>query len=434
MRIVMACMDEFWIDRRILHQAKTLREAGHEVILYAMPAPECPPQEIVAGVPVYRHWFPQGILEKTARFISRKIRGATWLPGNMAIFRFLKGTRNQLRKVLGGFEQKESVPVDVEALATFEPALVREILGWQPDCVVAHDLPVLRAVVVAGQRANAKIIYDSHECYPEIKFFSPPLQEYYRRLEARWIREAHVATTVNPLLADYMAKRYQRPLEWITNAIDPPEDFLPGKPYDHFRKTLGLSSATRILLYQGGFAPNRGLENLIEAMAHVQPGVHLVMLGYNDFKDTLIRLARKGGVHERVHVVPPRTQADLLEWTASADAGIIPYHAVDANAWYVSPNKLFEYIAAELPFLSNELPFVKTVVEDTKGGLIADLTTPQRCGKAINDLFADVSRLRQLRDNLHRCRADYLWKKQGEKLLQLYEAIGVGPVGNLAAA
>jgi glycosyltransferase involved in cell wall biosynthesis len=127
-------------------------------------------------------------------------------------------------------------------------------------------------------------------------------------------------------------------------------------------------------------------------------------------------------VQKRVHVVPPRTQADLLEWTASADAGIIPYHAVDTNAWYVSPNKLFEYIAAELPFLSNNLPYVKMVVEDTGGGMTADLTTPERCGKAINDLFADEARLQQLRANLHcRC-ADYLWKKQGEKLLQLYEA------------
>jgi glycosyltransferase involved in cell wall biosynthesis len=270
-------------------------------------------------------------------------------------------------------------------------------------------------------------VYDSHECYPEQLFFTPERQDYFRALETRWIAEADLVYTVNPMLAEYMSRTYRRPVEAITNAIDPPPGFRPNRKYDHFRKSLGLPASIQVLLYQGGFAPNRGLENLVEAMAYVQASVHLFFLGYGDagFINKLVELAQKNNVQNRVHIVPPRQQSDLLEWTASADVGIIPYHAIDKNAWYVSPNKMSEFIAAELPFLSNDLPFVKTVVEDLQGGAIADLSTPILCGQAINRVFSNPIELQRMRANLHARRDEFLWRRQGEKLVRLYEAIGV---------
>lgn len=439
MRIVMATTDLDWIDRRILHEAKSFREAGHEVFLLAMPDPRCPPYVVLDGVPVIRDWDPHLLVSQTtlSQSLGNSLRSATWLPGNMMLFRGLKSL-----KTLAGAARRWFRPAhqdcpehlrDVEALAPFEPALIRETIKLKPDCVLAHDLPMLRPMVLAAKACQARIAYDSHEWYPERISIAPEMQAYYRRLESRWISEAHLVYTVNPLLADHMTKAHGRPVESITNATDPPAGFSPGHGYDHFRKTLGLSADVKILLYQGGFQPHRGLENLVEAMRHVDARlkVHLVFLGYNDFKETLIQLAQRQLVQDRVHFVPPRTQTDLLEWTASADAGIIPYHALDKNLWYVSPNKLFEYIAATLPFLSNDLPFVNMAVADTQGGVIADLTTPERCGEAINRFFADPKQLQRLRENLQARRADYLWERQGVKLLRLFEAIGIHTATNV---
>lgn len=436
MRIVMACTDVDFIDRRIFHEAKSLTEAGHQVILFGGPDLDRPAREIVEGMEIRRHWHPLPLWRRPLKAMAGTLRRASWIPGNLLLLSLIKAPMflaSELRSALRRMAGKKNFPVNVESLDPWEVSLANEAAALNPDCVVAHDLPMLRSLVVAAKRNGAKIVYDSHECYPDLIFFEPELQDYYRKLEARWIKEANLVYTVNPLLAEHMSNRYQRVVESITNAIDPPAGFDPRKKYDHFRKYLGLPSDVRILLYQGGFAPNRGLENLVESMGFVQPSVHLVMLGYNDFKDVLIRHARSHGLSRRVHIVPPRTQADLLEWTASADAGIIPYHIVDPNIWYVSPNKLFEYIAAELPFLSNDLPFVKMVVEATKGGSFADLTNPKSCGEAINRMFADPARLVAMRENLRACRAQYLWQVQGEKLLGLFESIGV-PCGRRKAA
>lgn len=442
MRIVMATTDLDWIDRRILHEGKSLREAGHEVFLFGMPDPRCPPYVVMDGIPVIRDW-DQRLSVKTSRLsqaFGSNLRQATWLPGNLAFFRSLKAL-----KTLAGAARRFLKPSpqdrpehqrDLETLAPYEPALISAIIKLQPDCVLAHDLPMLRPMVVAGKACKAKIVYDSHEWYPERIAIAPKMQDYYRRLESRWIHEADLVYTVNPLLAGHMAKLHGRPIESITNAIDPPAGFSTSRRYDHFRKALGLAPDAKILLYQGGFQPDRGLENLIEAMRHVDAtlNVHLVFLGYNDFKETLVQWSQQQRVRDRVHFVPPRTQVDLLEWTASADAGVIPYTALDQNLWYVSPNKLFEYIAAALPFLSNDLPFVSKTVAETQGGLVADLTTPTRCGEAINRFFADPKQLQTLRKNLLTCRTDYLWVKQGAKLLQLFAAIGIQHATTVQAA
>jgi glycosyltransferase involved in cell wall biosynthesis len=440
MRIVMACTDMEWIDRRIFHEAKSLREAGHEVILFTVPDMKETESLTIDGVLVIRrHSFVHHLGEPgetTSQRIGNRLRNATWLPGNVSFYRFLKNLKYAARRIKGLLTAKQAAPElpiyvktmsDVETLSEFEASLVTAIVMLKPDCVVAHDLPMLRAAVHAGRTCGAKIAYDAHECYPDQLVFPPEHRDYYRRLETRWIGEADLAYTVNPILADYMSRVYQRQVEFITNAIEPPADLCLDRKYDYFRESLQLPSNVNVLLYQGGLFFNRGLENLVESMRYVQPHVHLCFLGYGDSACTkaLVDLATEYGIQSSVHIVPPRQQADLLQWTASADVGIIPYHAVDKNAWYVSPNKMFEYIAAELPFLANELPFVRTIVEDLECGRIADLTTPSLCAEAINRMFSDANQLARMRANLRARREEYLWKEQGKRLIGMYEAIGI---------
>ena len=58
--------------------------------------------------------------------------------------------------------------------------------------------------------------------------------------------------------------------------------------------------------------------------------------------------------------------------TRSADLGVIPYHSIDLNNYYSSPNKLFEYAAAGLPFVSNDLPFLRWIIAEYGFGEVAD--------------------------------------------------------------
>ena len=64
----------------------------------------------------------------------------------------------------------------------------------------------------------------------------------------------------------------------------------------------------------------------------------------------------------RIHFLDPVSQDELLSWTAGADIGIVPYPPIDLNSRLCTPNKLFEFIVAEVPILANDLPELRRFV------------------------------------------------------------------------
>ena len=112
---------------------------------------------------------------------------------------------------------------------------------------------------------------------------------------------------------------------------------------------------------------------------------------------------------------------DLAPLTRSADLGVIPYHGVDLNNYYSSPNKLFEYAIAGLPFLSNDLPFLRSIIDQYGFGVAADLSRPEAAAAAILSIVENPIKLRELRDLAEKAGEALNWENEGEKLVALYE-------------
>ena len=93
-----------------------------------------------------------------------------------------------------------------------------------------------------------------------------------------WARRADRVVTVNRPYAEVMASRWRIDLPLIvlncSYRFDPPEP----RPR-RFHEALGLPAETRVVLYQGGFSRDRGIEQLIAAIPSVASAV-LVLLGY----------------------------------------------------------------------------------------------------------------------------------------------------------
>ncbi len=117
---------------------------------------------------------------------------------------------------------------------------------------------------------------------------------------------------------------------------------------------------------------------------------------------------------------------ELSVLTAQADLGIIPYKAVDLNHLYCSPNKLFEYAVAELPFLANDLPYLREVVDTYGFGAIADLSTPESAAAAIVNVVRDDQRISELRAAARRAAELLNWGVEGRKLVTAYGNIRRG--------
>jgi glycosyltransferase involved in cell wall biosynthesis len=179
-----------------------------------------------------------------------------------------------------------------------------------------------------------------------------------------------------------MAERWAIPSPAVVmNCPDP----LPvaGRPR-RFHERLGLASDAPVVLYHGGFSPDRGIEQLVEALP-LLPGVHLVCMGYG-LLEPLLR-ARAAASDGRLHVLPAVPPEELLEWVASADVVAIPIQPTTLNHRLTTPNKLFEALAAGVPIVAADLPGMAPIVRETGAGVVCDPTKPASLAAAIRSLL-----------------------------------------------
>jgi glycosyltransferase involved in cell wall biosynthesis len=134
------------------------------------------------------------------------------------------------------------------------------------------------------------------------------------------------------------------------------------------------------------------------------------------------------GVADRVRILPPVPYTELLDWTASADIGLLVYSPdYSLNVQMCLPNKLFEYLMAGLPVLASPLDAVTEVIRTYDVGQIVHSLTQQDIGAAINSMLADRLALARMRCNaLNAAKQDLCWEKESQQLIRLYHDILTG--------
>ena len=94
---------------------------------------------------------------------------------------------------------------------------------------------------------------------------------------------------------------------------------------------------------------------------------------------------------------PPVPSKDVVAAARGADAGIWTFPALCRNFTFALPNKIFEYLAADLPVLVAHYPEAKRLVLESEVGLTFDPYDPHSIAESINRLVQDEPFLMQLR-------------------------------------
>lgn len=381
------------VDRRILQEARALAAAGHEVSVLARAEGTADGEETVDGVRVGR----VAVLGRDPRF-RRLYRVAGLARGSAAAAAW------------GVLTGRQTYAVRALPLAIAQPA----------DVYHAHDLNTLEVAARAASAVGAGLVYDAHELFAEIA--NPWIRVRrgaWRRLERRLLPRVDAALTVNDLIARELARRNGvAPPEVVLNCPERPADFDPAQYRGLLQRRLGLADDHPVVLFHGWLARHRGLEDLVRC-APLLPDGSVVLLGAGSYRPRLERLAARHG-RGRVRFLDPVPQRELLAHCASAAAGVIPYRAVDLNHVYSSPNKLFDLIAARVPIVANDLPYLRRVVGGEGLGVVARLDGPEAYARAVAAILEQAGDGSELRRNLSAAAARYTWEREKEKLLAIY--------------
>ncbi|MEZ5552618.1 MAG: glycosyltransferase [Pseudomonadales bacterium] len=422
--VLMLCHDQH-LDRRVVAQAVSLIQRGHKVKLLALSfdtetTHEITPEGIeltriglsfvVPENPTYTEYMTRqqrlnGLLNSASnRWSTRTLL----LQRGFAISSRINWHSYRAKLLMRYRNRRLHDPLP------FRHAFVSHAPAEAPDIVQVHDLPALQAGVELSGRWQVPLIYDAHELYPEQRSFSRAQRAICSEAEKLLIGKADLVFAVNESIADEMATRYSidKPVV-LTNAIDPHPTFNPNERHDLLRQKLQLPTTRKLLLLQGGFSPHRNLNELVAAMRRVRTAdINLVMMGFGEYGELLKATAAKLDLlNKNVHFLPAVPQSELLQHSASADLGIIPYPHVDLNSYYCTPNKLFEFIQAGLPILANDSPELRRFVVENDFGMVHGMPNPPAIANAIDIAFERLSTA-TWKDNLMSSRSNFSWKIQ----------------------
>ena len=298
-------------------------------------------------------------------------------------------------------------------LAPATVVLWRELRDrMQPAIVHCNDLDTLLAGVLAKRRYGCRLVYDAHEFWPYSQpdagwYFLP----FYRFYERSLIRQCDAVVTVNPMLARAMAEEYG--LEQVLSVpnAEPWRDGVAPR-----RGEMSALADGRVkFLFQGGFAGERGIEELIRAWRRVDGSRAALFLRgpRNILRDGCEALARELGLLGRsVYLLEPVTEEELVSASMEADVGLIPYKPTIINHRYCCPNKLSQYLQGGLMILCNDLPYVKQVVAEAGAGLSFDTRDEASVVEAIRRATDEAElRARCARSGREHARLAFNWQR-----------------------
>ncbi len=303
---------------------------------------------------------------------------------------------------------------------------VLRLIRTPADIYHAHDVPALFQCAIAALLHRKPLVFDAHEL--PLTGSSSGLLAIVKRLAAwllaRILLHCVGVITVSSPIAEILRTRYHaRNVSLVRNVLG--FQVIPRSVC--LRQYLGLPSEVAIALYQGFFLPNRGIDKLVRAAAFLNQNIVIVLMGsgFGETQAQLEALISNEGVSDRIKIIPPVSYTELLDWTASADIGLIVYPPDSSlNVQFCLPNKLFEYLMVGLPVLASRLDAVSEVIKTYDVGQIVYSLTPEDISAAINAMFADPVNLARMRRNaLEASRHELCWEKEKSQLIHLYHDI-----------
>ena len=267
------------------------------------------------------------------------------------------------------------------------------------DAIIATDLDTLLAGVLLKERFGVPLIYDAHEFWPAADVDQADFEErFWTSLEGRLVAYCDYVQTVTPGLAAHMSRLYGIPFFSTPNA-----EPLSSRPQGLPEKSKPENESACRFLFQGGFAPARGIDILIKTWPRTHPNAILVLRGPdNEYRREMIRLAKSLGLFgNRVVFAPSVSESELVMAAVDFDVGLIPYTPTGLNYANCCPNKLSQYMAAGLPILACRTSFVEQVVENAGAGAVVDFADTDCLVQAVNRFVCDVDfRLRSGRNSV----------------------------------
>lgn len=292
-----------------------------------------------------------------------------------------------------------------------------KLLTKKYDIIFAEDLYCLPVCVIIGKIQKAKVIYDCRELFGFLAGLKNKklLQKFWSIIERLFIKKADLILTTGEMDSEFIRKQYNIQNDLVIRNL--PLYKKSQSPVNYY-SLLGIDKSKKVLLYQGVVLHGRGLKMIFEFLRTSEDFV-LVVLGGGEMLDYYKQLSEQMSLQNKVFFIGKIPQDKLIDYTAGAFAGLSLIENVSLSYYYALPNKLFEYIMAEIPVIATNLPQMKKIIDTFKTGFSIDENNLAQLKEILTILKEDEKSYNQIKLNCKKASEELNWDDEITKLISV---------------
>lgn len=191
------------------------------------------------------------------------------------------------------------------------------------------------------------------------------------------------------------------------------------------RAALGMNDDP-LAIFVGSFYQWHDVPTLLDAFARLSathPDARLVLVGDGATRQAMEQHAVALGIGHAVRFMGLVPHAEVPRLVTAADVAIAPYPPMQHDLW-LSPMKLFEYMASGMAIIASGVGQLAKVIQDGHNGLLVPPGDAAAMTAALQRLIGDAALRTQLGQQARQDAVrEYSWEQYVSRLERLYAAV-----------
>jgi len=298
------------------------------------------------------------------------------------------------------------------------------IIGSSP-----HPFAALAAVRLA-RKLKAKFFLEIRDLWPQVIVDMGKLNEHDLIIQAMRLLEKYLYRAADKLIVlaegskKYLIEKSgikESKILYLPNGVHL-NNFSCQKDRDVLRKLYNFNKFT--LIYTGAHGPANSLDTILRAADRLRENknIEIILVGDGILKERLLKQAKEMKLNN-VRFFDPIPKTEIPGILSAADAAIITLKKVKVFSYGVSPNKLFDYMAARKPIVCAVGGEMAEKIDKIRCGVSAIAEDEKSIANAIIRLVnLSQDELRKMGDNgYEEIKKNYSREKLVQKLIGLIE-------------
>lgn len=285
------------------------------------------------------------------------------------------------------------------------------LLFNRKSVLFSNDLDTLLPNFLVSKLQQKKLIFDSHELFSEIPELinKERVKKVWLSIEKRIIPKLKHIITVSDSIKNHYQNLYGVSSIVVRN--------IPETIKIHYTKFDFDIKEKKVIVYQGSLNIGRGIELMIQTMPLLEEYI-FVIIGDGDILEELKKKVISLSLEKKVKFLGKKTPQELKQLTPNATIGMSLEDDLGLNYRYALPNKIFDYIHANVPIVVSDLPEMRSIIEKYSVGEILTERTPEVLARVIVNMST-----KNYEKELKTAVKELNWSKEKETLISIFSSL-----------